>query len=407
MNVSIETSETSDVPWQSFQDRNEGHRFLKLDPLYSMTEELVSALGKAIPHFFSEEDKAFETDLALHRECGFLHGYPIGEKVTLVRRERPEDDLKIASQLGKKSKDSAESYRLLLERLEPGETREMADVFNRRTPVLEKRLSPLLRTNGRTNQSIRDGSIIVIPVGRRPGPLDGRRERASVQQKQEIADTLETHEAYAMWLILNTDFQYDLRSLRSKWHYSILQAKRFPRHPGFKRSDSERADDQLTPKCREEFSSFYRHWGIDRLLTWEIPLPLDGFDVFIDEAERSKSSTSGVNIFLPWHLLRSSPASLSSILFRSKVEHSPDHLYSWLFKEENRGGRGNSDISWQQKFWIYRSLFLVLRTRHLTATRRNTSKIDEVMASLIGRSVDIIKRQRQSLKKALKKLELV
>ena len=53
-----------------------------------------------------------------------------------------------------------------------------------------------------------------------------------------------------------------------------------------------------------DFLSFYRRWGLRQLLTWDWPIPIDegeGGDVWGDLPRLSRS---GLQVFVPWYLLR-------------------------------------------------------------------------------------------------------
>ena len=68
----------------TFCGRHPGHPFLAADPLYALTEDVVTAVADRIPKFFSAPDEAFERDLARTSGAGFFYGQIIGDDVTRI-----------------------------------------------------------------------------------------------------------------------------------------------------------------------------------------------------------------------------------------------------------------------------------------------------------------------------------
>ena len=80
--MSSQKNQKPNKAWAVFEKRYAGNPFLIQDPLYSMEEDVIAAISKGLPGFFTEEDLRFERDLARITGGGFFLRHPIGYPVS-------------------------------------------------------------------------------------------------------------------------------------------------------------------------------------------------------------------------------------------------------------------------------------------------------------------------------------
>jgi hypothetical protein len=141
---------------------------------------------------------------------------------------------------------------------------------------------------------------------------------------------------------------------------------------------------------------------LERLLTWDLPLPRNPVagvrEVTFDET----TSRSGVVIVLPWYLLRGSQYDVAALLQKVRLTSSPEHLSGWLGHGSEGTARLGGEMALQQKLWLYRVYALVLARRYGTLCEGNTDRLDEALARVLRKSQSLVRQLRQSLMRDLK-----
>jgi hypothetical protein len=355
-----------DVAWQTFERLHPGQPFLAQDPLYALTEDAIDAIQKGVPGFFTDEQVRFERDLYRMTGGGFFLRRPLGEPASL--------------------------------RDTPGLTVEeflMHSAYVRPTPgELEKRLAPILREElrpgGKTDQVTRIVNDFLAEFREWQGRSRWDIREAGQQERREGRFMLRRGEAYAGWLILNRQFRQELDGLRARWETAVSRRGSFPEPVG--PDGPGRKGDSCTRECR----AFYRRWCLERMLTWELPVPLAARLHPAGNPGSGLTGEEGVNLLLPWYLVRGEQLDVHQVLQRIRFESAPEHLRGWVCKPRGRTGPAG-EVTYQRLYWLYRCYELVLGRRYAAACPGRLEKLDTALASVVGLDQDWVKRLRQRL----------
>ncbi|MGE3806783.1 MAG: hypothetical protein AB7K24_19110 [Gemmataceae bacterium] len=369
-----------DNTWRAFTARHSGHPFLTLDPLYALVENVIDAIKAEIPNFFTPEQEEFERTLARTRSHGFFLRRVIGGELPAAASTQELEDRPIQT-IGE-----------ILDELEriPKSPQEAAQVMVRRlAPVLS---SDWLPDRRRDDVLARIADLIAVlreASGFKAGDVskamsDERREQIQLRQRQE---------AYAGWLVMEPLFLRELESLRRGQQQAVARFGAFPRR------DTPSGSGRRTG-CTAKCLAFYRRWGLEQLLTWDLPVPLrTRFEL---ASEESASSQEAALLRIPWYLLRGG-LDLRPMVRRLRHTSAPVHLRNWIIKEPTRDDDMSGDLAYQRLFWLYRCHELVLLRRYPAACARNVERLDRALAAVMGRSEDLVKKLRQRLTRARRK----
>jgi hypothetical protein len=389
--------------WLEFQQRHRSNSFLSVDPLYALSTEVIGLIKYQLPDFFSAEQEAFEHDLAGTAPHGFFLGRPIGAAVGQpgakpnphpfgIPKPLPQHSPRYLAQLAKRPGLTLEQYLQYFDR-PPRHAQEMLE-----------RLAPALKpgwfADGQTEKTLEALQKLLATFweasGRDVQDIKAAQEQADKEQKR----LRRRQEAYAGWLVVNHQFRKELQSLRTEWESTVAQRGGFPL--GGAPEDVPRTT--RTPDEPDDFQaalfSFLRRWGLERLLTWELPLPLDPEWPKADANQPPRAREEGLTLFVPWYLLRGRQLDLQRIAERLRFEQAPEHLQDWLVKAEDDDQTG--EVTYQRLFWLYRSYELVLNRRFQSACQKHMEKLDQALATVMDRSEDLVKRLRQRLMRALR-----
>jgi hypothetical protein len=122
-------------------------------------------------------------------------------------------------------------------------------------------------------------------------------------------------------------------------------------------------------------------------------------DIVLDPARRLGSG-EGITVELPWPLLRGSQLDLRAVSRRLRFESAPEHLRDWVCREGDDGPAG--ETTYHRLFSFYRSLHLVLFRRYPAKCKGRVEKLDLAFAEILGRDVELVRKLRQQLARALK-----
>ena len=257
-----------------------GNQVLNVNPLYSLHEELLGIIsGKAtgalteqmgvVPGFLSKEEVAFERDLARTVSGGFFH-------------QQPFDCVLLAKPVDKRLDDLGEKIR-----------------------------SALVETLAE------DG----VHPQRTHSALDAE------ARYQEMADHRAV--AYAAWLVMSPRFREERDALRETWGKFVDDKKRFPWLGG----PPLGAPVRITARNREaqaRFMFFYRRWGLQTFLTWDLPVPLRPAIQSSADLGEFGATEAGVSLFVPWYVLRDGRFKLADLAHQMQTLANPDHLAGWI-----------------------------------------------------------------------------
>jgi hypothetical protein len=335
--------------WEKFARRHAGSPFLELDPLYTLTEEIINEISEHIPSFFTTKQLRFERDLIRTASFGFYQRRALG--------------------------------------LPPG-TRRSGKLTR---PSWEKR-------HARTARAINE----MLRVEMRRDGLTEAEISEHFQKSRDQRKVIDTRkEAYAGWLIVNRPFRAEIKALRRKWATVMQRVGRFPVYPRWLLSDEE-YDQDLPQKFRDDFLAFYRRWGLDRMLTWDWPVPMEPDLVGGIIKDLDLLTDTGLVLFVPWYALRGEKVNLQEVVQLARMSAVPAHLRDWFRKRSGRKGDELGDIRYERLRWLYRYHELALVPRYSAACRRQMQKLDAALACLLGRKEDVVKKLRLQLKRALR-----
>src|SRR5262245_31370727 len=105
------------------------------------------------------------------------------------------------------------------------------------------------------------------------------------------------------------------------------------------------------------FNIFYRRWGLDRLLTWELPLPLNIVRCEVSHLAGQAPPFDGAALLIPWPMLRGDQVDFQASLAELRRTRGPEHLRDWLTSEQE-GESANGQITYQRLFFLYRTYSL-------------------------------------------------
>ena len=155
--------------------------------------------------------------------------------------------------------------------------------------------------------------------------------------------------------------------------------------------------------CRNWFQGVYREWGLERLLTWDLPLPLDPQVVRQHTGRVPPDRRTGVTVFLPWYVLKGTQLDVSELVRRTRIEEAPARLAGWFHPPVKKRTRLVGEISLRHKFWLYRTHVLVLGQRYRAQLAGNLEDVELALAGILGVSPDLVRKLRQSLARELKR----
>jgi hypothetical protein len=320
-------------PWDDFARRHHGNTFLGQNPLYALPEALIDALAREMPDFWTEAEAAFEHDLTRTAGGGFFH-----------RRPFP-------SPLG--------------------------------PPPIDARQQ-------RTAETIRQlQAEDMTSAGR--SDLQVRRHFDAVEAQQAAADLRAA--AFTGWLVSNPQFLAERDLYRRDWEARVAAAGRFPAH-----RLSVFGEQPQQPVGRDEalLLHFYRRWGLDGFLTWDLPAPMRPQVATVIYHDTGSLAGAGLHLFLPWYLLRDQSLSLRDLARQHQATLQPEHLQGWLTPQP----AGRKALGYQRLrnvLVLFCGWTLALRGRYAGRLASKTECLDRAFASHLRLSTDSVKKLRLGL----------
>ena len=333
--------------WEEFAGRHAGHPFLQHDPLYALSEPIIDAIKDEVPTFFAADQESFERDLIQTASFGFFHRRALGPSAA-IKRPDPESGLSLQERRERTERDITE---MLAEEL-------------RRDGLAKGEIDEYLQQNA---------------------------------GKREIIDARK--DAYAGWLISNGQFHDEVGKLRSSWEPLVRKVGRFPTYPRWP-FVNDLSRTAVPDEFRDACYGFYRRWGLDKMITWDWPVPMEpDFSVGMVR-DLPLLSEAGLVLFVPWYLLRGDALNLQGVAQNARTACEAEHLWDWLHKHS--GGKGEiGDIRFSLLRWIYRFHELVLMQRYGPVCKGHVEQLDQALATVINRKVDTVKKLRLELKRIL------
>jgi hypothetical protein len=324
--------------WEKFARRQRNHPLLAVDPLYALTDKLIDILTAEVPGLFSERDLAFERDLARTVSGGFYY-------------QRPFQCLLCADLPAGPQADRARQIETLLA------------------------------------QSLKDEGL---------NPLQIQRLSELEQEQKEHYNSRAA--AYAGWLIAHPQFRQERDSLRQQEGARVASLGGFPSLP--RSFLFQKVELKHTTPEDISFFNFYDRWGLSSFLTWELPLPLEPELAGLTTYDPLTIRSAGVNLFLPWYLLRDRSIRLQDLIDSLKKLDTPKHLKGWLESSTKQEGLGYT--RWWNLLVLYRYRNLALASRYPDQLHGNTERLDRAFASFLEVDPTSIKKLRLDMHKRLR-----
>lgn len=190
--------------------------------------------------------------------------------------------------------------------------------------------------------------------------------------------------------------------MREKHQAWIQRIRRFPNLPQWPFVFDCTENTSLPEEVRAEFFSFYVDWGLDRLTTWDWPVPMEPDFIGGARGDLAHCPEAGVSLFLPWHLLRGGMLDSRELLALARLGDVPGHLQSWVNKGPKVRHGDLGDIRYRRVQWIYRYYEQVLRRRYDSACVRNVQVLDHAMAKTLDCSDDAVRKDRLRLERIIR-----
>jgi hypothetical protein len=224
---------------------------------------------------------------------------------------------------------------------------------------------------------------------REEGHTEGQIERRREAERRRAEIVAQQAVAYTAWLVTNEQFLGERDGYRAVWEDRVAAEGRFPALPlSLLGGPADRREGKLF--------LFYRRWGLDRFLTWDLPVPMAPqlFDVLY--ADSLGLAGAGLFTFLPWYLLRDERLSLRDLAKQHVTAERPAHLEDWLA----RGSQGKPKLGYQRlhhTFVLYRYRALGLASRYGERLDGHAEQLDRAFAGYLHLSQDSVKKVRLEL----------
>ena len=80
-----------------------------------------------------------------------------------------------------------------------------------------------------------------------------------------------------------------------------------------------------------KMAMFCEHWNLERLLTWNLPLPRNPEVDLTSKTHKPRTEEEGITMFVPWYAeLRGGRLNLQNVAKRITSISAPNHLQEWL-----------------------------------------------------------------------------
>ena len=301
------------------------------ESIYALPSGLITAIEKELS-IFTKEDAQFEVDLAQAGGGGFFLGQPFGY---LSMSNEPVEELDKELEVRYESAVASIKQMLTEDRLSAGFD---ADA-----------IESAMRPDAKTDQKV-----------------------------------LERREGYTGWLVTSAGFRSQRDAIRKECGSEIERLGWFP--PFFPSAMGEvpNVPDEHA-KLYWKFMEFYQTWGLTRMITWDLPVPLQPQwtatgRYYLPQA----GGRAGIVVFVPWHLLRHRDFKLSDIADRRLAIESPPEIREWI--EGKPKNWGPDRYATMLRIYVY--LELALKRRYVDKIRGNQGRLDVAFARFLSEGFD-------------------
>lgn len=305
------------------------------DVIYAIPTELIDSVqsvsrlrtGKPL---LSKNEEQFERQLARVAGNGFFQGWPFHYPTFPIHAVR--------------------------------ETTAEEDLFNSRQELMDVRITEMMTeemaSSGRTVAQISKYFAQAADI------------RSAIEERQR---------AFAGWLVTNPSFRAATHGLRRRWGAKVQRMGSLPSLPKhFFGKPSGRPISQ-DKQFILHYSMLYRHWSIDQLVTWELPVPISAQLEAACLYNLEQVDPAGLVLFVPWHMLRDKKTTLVDLASLHRSYMAPEHLAAWLDgKPKNLGLKRYGDL-----LRLYMCWELALNRRYAKRLQRNLELFDEAFSRFL------------------------
>jgi hypothetical protein len=353
--ASRSTSTSPPESRRALTDRHDGTSARSLETVYALPMALINAIDAEAPAFFTDEERELERNLAADEGSGSFYNRRFGHPML-------DADFRMTA-------STPATVELEPHRTAAGEINDM---------IVEE-----MRRAGRTTSEIQDHFE--------------RREHIN----RRVA---EQQMGYSGWLITHARFREEVAQLRRRWEGRIRELGRFPAAPFSFAGERPRPPAREDRHFHTDFIMFYRRWGLDSLVTWELPIPMRPELTQPSLYDLTGAAEAGVLVFVPWHLLRDKQIKLHELADYKRTYFAPEHLRDWLDGRPKKWGPTRYAL--MLRLFVY--LELALRNRYKHRINRNIERLDRAFASVFCDSrgtmpaEDSVKKVRLEMNRRLK-----
>ena len=182
---------------------------------------------------------------------------------------------------------------------------------------------------------------------------------------------------YAGWLVTNPAFGKSVSNFRQGASAHIDKLEQLPALQRSVYGQALEEADDFDPEFFAQAQMFCRHWSIDRLTTWDLPVPMDAQLTQPTLYELDQVGPAGVVLFVPWYLLRDKKLTIAGLASVQRTYSSPNQLATWLDRQPKNLGIKRYGIMLQ----LYVCLELALNRRYPGQLRSKLELFDEAFSS--------------------------
>jgi hypothetical protein len=354
--------------WQQLTESFPDHPALESETIYALPTELLAAIDVEVSGFFSEEDRQFEQALTRLGGHGFFLQEPFG--FTLLDKQK---SLAVEDQSG--------------EAIDPEKEEERWEKTDKK---LRDMLTEMMTSDGRTKEEIKRYFA--------QGPEFEKRMRVK-------------RDGYAGWLVTDPRFRSERDEFCQLWRDHILQFGTLPTVPISLMGEAPPKLPKRERRFYSDYMSFYRRWGLESLATWQLPVPMRAEFLGFSHYDLKSVREAGVNVFVPYHLLRDRSLTLYDVAEHRQLLQPTDHLQDWFGVQSNNWGPDRYAVMYQ----LYVFLELALRRRYGDRLRGKTMMLDQAFARCqeglhadsrdVDATAESVKKIRLNMQKRLRQYE--
>jgi hypothetical protein len=325
--------------WQTLAAKHPGHPALAEEAVYAVPSALIELICQKVPSVLTAGDAQFERDLTAASPSGFFRGQPIDY-----------------APLG---------YSL---------------------PSIAEADEKVRASTARVRQMLIDDAV---SRGAPPKLVD----EVFTATSQEREFVRETTWGYAGWLATNSAFRSEFAAVRAQ----LIGAKQAAQLPAMPITITGRSHDSRPAEFHKLWLPFLQRWGIDRMATWDLPVPLRPDLTTPSLYDMAHVRAAGVVVFMPWHLLRLRSLDIYAMAGREQLLRLPSGVAPWLNPKEKHWGVKRYHAMLQMLVYLE----LGLKRRYRERLHRRTKKLDVALSSFLKLDVDSVRKIRQRMAKRL------